>query len=69
MTPKKANTTDPMAEGHPEAFMEPRTIPTGWEVSAFFEPEQNYPYQSDMYGHSSVKRANTYYDSSSEDTL
>jgi hypothetical protein len=60
MTPKRNFVVDPMAEGHPEAFFEPRTIPGGWDVSAFFEPEQRYEYQSDMYGHSSVKAASPY---------
>ena len=28
---------DPMKEGHPEAFPEPRTIPTGWDLSEFLD--------------------------------
>lgn len=50
-----------MAEGHPDPFADPRTIPTGWEVSAFYGPEQSYPYQPDMYGHTSVKAVNNPY--------
>lgn len=55
MTPKKITANDPMAEGHPQPFSEPRTIPGGWEVSGFFEPEQKYPYRSEMYGSTHVK--------------
>jgi hypothetical protein len=61
MAPKKTSVIDPMAEGHPDPFADPRTIPTGWEVSAFYGPEQSYPYQPDMYGHTSVKAVNNPY--------
>jgi hypothetical protein len=42
MKPGKPS-TNPMKEGRPEPFPEPRTIPTGWDMSEFFEktPEEN----------------------------
>jgi hypothetical protein len=36
MTPGKSP-TNPMKEGHPEPFPEPRTIPTGWDMSEFLD--------------------------------
>ena len=33
---------DPMREGHPEPFSEPRTIPTGWDLSEML-PKQAAP--------------------------
>ena len=33
MKAKKRPEVDPMVEGHPEPFSEPRTIPTGWDLS------------------------------------
>ncbi|HEX7433562.1 MAG TPA: hypothetical protein VF326_07870 [Anaerolineaceae bacterium] len=33
---------DPMREGHPEPFSEPRTIPTGWDLSEML-PKQISP--------------------------
>jgi hypothetical protein len=36
MNPGKAP-IDPMKEGHPEPFPEPRTIPTGWDLSEFLD--------------------------------
>lgn len=50
MTPKRITMIDPMVEGHPEAFPTPNTIPAGWDVSAFFEPEQKYDDQPSAYG-------------------
>jgi hypothetical protein len=38
MTPRKNAAIDPMLEGHPEPFSEPRTIPTGWDLSGFINP-------------------------------
>jgi hypothetical protein len=29
-----------MAEASPDPFSEPRTIPGGWDVSAFYAPER-----------------------------
>lgn len=40
MNPRSDNTFDPMAEASPDPFSEPRTIPTGWDVSAFYAPER-----------------------------
>ncbi len=40
MNPRTDSTFDPMAEASPDPFSEPRTIPTGWDVSAFFAPER-----------------------------
>lgn len=28
---------NPMKEGHPDPFPEPRTIPTGWDLSEFLD--------------------------------
>ncbi len=33
MKTKKLPEIDPLCEGHPEPFSEPRTIPTGWDMS------------------------------------
>ena len=35
MTPRNNSPIDPMREGHPEPFSEPRTIPTGWDVTGW----------------------------------
>jgi hypothetical protein len=40
MNPRNDTTFDPMAESSPDPFSEPRTIPGGWDVSAFFAPER-----------------------------
>ena len=39
MTPKKHEKIEPKAEAPFGPFSEPRTIPGGWDVSAFFAPE------------------------------
>ncbi len=36
MKSKRTTQIDPMLEGHPEPFSEPRTIPTGWDLSEMF---------------------------------
>jgi hypothetical protein len=33
MTPRNNTPIDPMREGHPEPFSEPRTIPAAWDVT------------------------------------
>jgi hypothetical protein len=40
MNPRKTKSieTDPVVE--PDPFREPHTIPAGWDVSAFYPPEQ-----------------------------
>lgn len=40
MNPQKSKSTekDPILE--PDPFRDPQTIPSGWDVSAFFVPEQ-----------------------------
>jgi len=40
MNPRTDTTFDPMAEASPDPFSEPRTIPGGWDVSAFYAPER-----------------------------
>jgi hypothetical protein len=40
MNPRSDATFDPMAESSPDPFSEPRTIPGGWDVSAFYAPER-----------------------------
>lgn len=40
MNPRTDATFDPMAEASPDPFGDPRTIPGGWDVSAFFDPER-----------------------------
>ncbi len=41
MNPRTDTTFDPMAEASPDPFSEPRTIPGGWDVSAFYAPERD----------------------------
>ena len=38
MNPQKF-LVDPLKEGHPEAFTEPQTIPSGWNVSEMYTTE------------------------------
>jgi len=40
MNPRAVPTFDPMAEASPDPFSEIRTIPGGWDVSAFYAPER-----------------------------
>jgi len=40
MNPRSDSTFDPMAVASPDPFSEPRTIPGGWDVSAFYAPER-----------------------------
>ena len=40
MNPRAEPTFDPMAEASPDPFSEIRTIPCGWDVSAFYAPER-----------------------------
>ena len=40
MNPKRKTQINPMLEGHPEPFSEPRTIPTGWDLSEMLPPGQ-----------------------------
>lgn len=40
MNPRADTTFDPMAEASPDPFSEIRTIPCGWDVSAFYAPER-----------------------------
>jgi hypothetical protein len=40
MNPKKHEKVEPKADASFGPFSEPRTIPGGWDVSAFFAPEQ-----------------------------
>lgn len=40
MNPPFETTFNPMAESSPDPFSEPRTIPGGWDVSAFYAPER-----------------------------
>ena len=39
MNPRANLNFDPMAEASPDPFSEIRTIPGGWDVSAFYAPE------------------------------
>jgi hypothetical protein len=41
MTTRNHKNIDPMREGHPEPFSEPRTIPTGWDVTGWINPEDD----------------------------
>ncbi len=43
MTTQKQNAIDPMREGHPEPFSEPRTIPTGWDVTGWINSQDDMP--------------------------
>jgi hypothetical protein len=55
MNPRADATFDPMAEASPDPFSEPRTIPGGWDVSAFFAPERENlrHYRAIKHGHRS----------------
>ena len=45
MNPRGVPLFDPMAEASPDPFSEIRTIPGGWDVSAFYAPErENLPH-------------------------
>ncbi len=41
MDPRKNQTIDPMREGHPEPFREPRTIPAAWDVTSWMSDEED----------------------------
>ncbi len=41
MDPKQSISVDPMREGHPEPFSEPRTIPAGWDVTGWIDPRDD----------------------------
>jgi hypothetical protein len=41
MTAKKQSNRHPMGEISFDPLNEPRTIPTGWQVAAFYQPEQD----------------------------
>ena len=41
MKTSKRMKIDPMREGHPEPFSEPRTIPTGWDVTGWTNPDDD----------------------------
>ena len=47
MNPKNSFTGDPMREKPAESFPEPRTIPGGWDVSAFMPGEDGQPFAAD----------------------
>ncbi len=64
MTPNRNTEIDPMNEGHFDSFPMPNTIPAGWDVAGFFEPEQKYPYQPSMYGTVSPHSSSQPYDGS-----
>ena len=51
MNPRSDITFDPMAEFSPDPFSEPRTIPGGWDVSAFFAPERENLRHYHVMGH------------------
>jgi hypothetical protein len=45
MNPRKRTVAEPEVDDIMDPFREPRTIPTGWDVSAFYAPEcENLPY-------------------------
>jgi hypothetical protein len=47
---KKSENIDPMAEGHPEPFSQPRTIPGGWDLSDLIDPPHASTPVADMNG-------------------
>jgi hypothetical protein len=49
MNPRKP-IVDPMREGHPEPFSEPRTIPTAWDVTGWIPMPQIHTAAADMNG-------------------
>jgi hypothetical protein len=45
MNPRKRTVAEPEVDDIMDPFREPRTIPTGWDVSSFYAPErENLPY-------------------------
>jgi hypothetical protein len=45
MNPRKRTIAEPEVDDVMDPFRDPRTIPTGWDVSAFYAPErENLPY-------------------------
>jgi hypothetical protein len=45
MNPRKIKLVEPEVDDIMDPFREPRTIPGGWDVSAFYAPErENLPY-------------------------
>lgn len=43
MNPQKNPSIDPMREGHPEPFREPRTIPSAWDVTEWISGHEHDP--------------------------
>jgi len=43
MTSNQFDHIDPMREGHPEPFGDPRTIPNGWDVTGWMDPQEDQP--------------------------
>jgi hypothetical protein len=57
MNPRKRTVAEPEADDIMDPFREPRTIPMGWDVSAFYAPErENLPYY--VMEHTTSKSAN-----------
>jgi hypothetical protein len=48
MNPKNKKDNDPGEPGMPESFPQPRTIPGGWEIAAFYAPEREDLKKSDQ---------------------
>jgi len=45
MNPRKRTIAEPEVDDVVDPFRDPRTIPGGWDVSAFYAPErENLPY-------------------------
>lgn len=66
MNPRKKTVAEPEVDDLMDPFREPRTIPSGWDVSAFYAPErENLPYYVMEHNVStSTARLNTPHDKS-----
>jgi hypothetical protein len=53
MNPKKPKNSETYQAGQFNPYNEPRTIPSGWNVAAFYAPEQSNPSPVGMYTMSS----------------
>ena len=49
MNPRKPKNSDSIQAGQFNPYNEPRTIPSGWDVSAFYAPEQDNPSEVGSY--------------------
>lgn len=60
MDPQKNDPPEPSAGDYPDPFSEPRTIPAGWDVTAFSNAERNSfsQYGIETYQHTAAPETN-----------